>query len=84
MLGLHFVLVTLHGLFTSWLPKYRNILVFSIFGHVLLARFIRTYIIFFVLVNTHHQNILGTLEVRKICMYVKDSWNKYNIFFVLR
>ena len=30
----------------SWLPEYRNIPVFSNFGHVLLARFIRTYIFF--------------------------------------
>ena len=65
------------------LPEYMNFPVFSNFGHILLARFIRTYI-FFVLVNTHHQNILNTLEVRNICMYMKDSWNKYGIFSVLR
>ena len=70
--------------YIPWLPEYKNILVFSNFGHVLLAIFIRTYNFFFVLVNTHHQNILHTLEVQKICMYVKDSWNKYNIFYVLR
>ena len=74
----------INGCFGARLPEYRNIPVFSNFGHVLLARFIRTYKFFFVLVNTHHQNILNTLEVRKICMYVKDSWNKYSIFSVLR
>ena len=65
-------------------PEYMNIPVFSKIAHVLLDRFIRTYRFFVVLVNTHHQNILNILEVRKIYMYVKDSWNKYIIFYVLR